>query len=155
MNNENINNNTSSPGFATVSKIGQLAIFNYTPDNKNKDHKTSQEQSKKKIHFHFLEDNSGSMSRLTQESANIFVHGLIGKIPGCSTKGSLVTFDEEAQVLARNFDNPSIMQSIKFPSQARTNITAGVKTALDLILDTHKEEMAQLKKKKIIFIREQ
>uniref|UniRef100_A0A7S3JWN9 VWFA domain-containing protein n=1 Tax=Aureoumbra lagunensis TaxID=44058 RepID=A0A7S3JWN9_9STRA len=83
-----------------------------------------------RIAFHFALDNSGSMGRHSESCKNSFA----GLLDIATEDCSLTIFDSVATTLSASLRRPDAMRSLRLPMQGRTNISAGVASAVDCII---------------------
>ena len=81
------------------------------------------------VRFHFVLDNSGSMGQGTVRARDCFAE-LVGLADGpCS----LTLFANQAHLVGSEFRAPAAMRATKLPPQGMTNISDGLRTAVDVI----------------------
>ena len=80
-----------------------------------------------------LIDNSGSMGSMTRDSTRIIGGGLFSMGAEVATvPGAVVCFANTAQLLSGSVRSAADVAALRFPTQGMTNITAGVKMAVDI-----------------------
>ena len=85
-------------------------------------------------------DNSGSMGRSSHEAVQTIGKGMFGFSPDriniCN--GAVIIFQEDAQLITNSAKTTEDIQRIVLPQQGQTNITAGVKMAIEHIISDAK-----------------
>jgi uncharacterized protein with von Willebrand factor type A (vWA) domain len=132
---EEIKQNLNNFDFSvSLSNLGEYYIYRVKNNIKT-------QVNKPKIMNILVIDNSGSMGTGTKEATLSIGQGMfdlpkekIDMVPGI-----VILFSENADILSKNICSPNDVSKLQFPRQGQTNITAGIETAIDCILQNKEE----------------
>lgn len=109
-----------------MSTIGDYVIY--------KMHSPTIEKNQKIMNV-LLIDNSGSMGNLTVNSTSIIGRGMFN-IPSVNMiPGAVILFSDKAQIISTNICSANDIGKLRFPLQGKTNITDGIMTTINYIVN--------------------
>lgn len=117
--------------------FGKLKLNENDPSNLN------QQKEKPLVKMILLVDNSASMGQNTRLATQTIGKAMFNldqsKID--TLPGTIIFFDNRATIISDNIESPGDIDKIHYPSQGRTNITAGIQMAVNHIMSYGKSNV--------------